>query len=321
LGHGTLHPGTSPVPAEQPRPGRPVRVPARIAVLTPAAIGALPHGRAFLDRPREDGWIPGENLTVDYRFGKPSETVMAAVADVVRLKPDVIVAGGAHILKTLKAATDSVPIVMALGDDPVANGLIRSLARPGGNLTGTASLGTELIDKRFELLKQVSPQAARFACIGEPDVGDVSDQGTLRAIGAKLDLQVQFHPVRRNAEYAAAFDAAALSGADGLVLLGEFLGSGAGGSGRRAAEKRLPSIAPDLNLARAGYLLAYGPNYPDLMRRAAGYVDRILKGAKPADLPVDQPTTFDFAINLTTARAIGLTIPQSVLQQATEVIQ
>jgi putative ABC transport system substrate-binding protein len=306
------------VPSEPPR-----REAARIGLLTPIAVGTKPHGRAFIDGLRERGWIQGENLTIDTRFARAKESVTVAVTELMALRPDVIVAEGTHILQTLKATTHAVPIVMAFGSDPVATGLVTSLARPGGNLTGVATLSTELTEKRLDLLKQILPHAVLIACIWDPDIiGDTFDQGAIRAVAAKLGLQIQLHPARSNTEFRAGFEAAASSGADALVMLTDlYTGGFAATFGNMAMQKRLPTIAGDSEVARAGSLLAYGPSLPDLMRHAATYVDKILQGANPADLPIEQPTTFDFIINVKTAQAIGLTIPQSVLLQATEVIQ
>lgn len=305
------------VPGVPPR-----RQAARIGMLTPRAISSMPHGLAFFDGLRERGWIQGENLTVDSRFARARESVTVAVAELVVLKPDVIVAEGAHILQTLKAATDAIPVVMALSSDPVATGLVTSLARPGSNLTGMANLRTELTEKRLDLLKQILPRAALIACTWDPDVvGDAFDQGAIRAVAAKLRLQVQLLPARSGGELTAAFEAAASSGADALMMLNDPSGGAPTVFGHLAAQHRLPTIVGDGDIARAGSLLAYGPSLPDLMRRAATYVDKILKGAKPADLPVEQPVEFEFVVNLKTARALGLTMPQSVLQQATEIVQ
>jgi len=292
-------------------------------MLTPAGIGALPTGRAFHDGLREAGWVQGQNLAVEYRFATAPESVAVAVPELLALKPDVIVGEGNPIIRALRSATDSVPIVMAPGNDPVRAGLVTSLARPGGNVTGLASLSAELIEKRLDLLKQTLPRAARIACVWYPDLdGDAVDEAAVRSVADKLGMQTQFLQFQSGPELERAFEAAAGSGADALLLLSDLQSAGftllfAG----LVARTRLPMMSGDSDIARSGSLLAYGPSLSDLFHRAATYVDKILKGAKPADLPIEQPTVFDFVINLKTAQALGLTIPQSVLLQATEVIQ
>ena len=249
-------------------------------MLTPFGISDRPHGRAFLDGLRERGWTQGANLTIDARFARARESVTVAVAEIMALKPDVIVGEGAHILQALQAATDAVPIVMAFSSDPVATGLVTSLARPGGNITGLANLGSELTEKRLDLLTQILPRATLIAGIrtrtssATPSIRERS-----WAVAAKLGLQIQFFPARSGTEMAAAFGATASSGADAFMMLNEYQSGGAGTVfGRLGMQHRRPTIAGNGDVAREGGLLAYGPSLPDLLRRAATYVDKILRG-------------------------------------------
>jgi putative ABC transport system substrate-binding protein len=250
----------------------------------------------------------------------------ALVAELVALKVDVIVVAGTPASLAAKQATRTLPIVFATAADPVGSGLVTSLARPGGNITGLSILSPELVGKRLELLKQAVPGVSRVAVLWQPGGHDErTDKDILKdaEVAARaLGVRLQVVEARGPEDFDRAFSdmtrarAGALTVLTGIMFLNE----------RRrlvdlAAEKRLPAVYGGRDFVDAGGLMAYGPNLADLYRRAATYVDKILKGAKPGDLPVEQPTKFELVINLKTAKALGLTIPQSVLERADEVIQ
>ena len=282
---------------------------------------------AFVQGLRDLGYIEGRNLVIEYRDadGK-AERLPALAAELVALKVDVIVASGTLAALAARRATKTLPIVFSPAGDPVGSGLVTSLARPGGNVTGLSSLGPELVGKRLELLKQAVPGVDRVAVLFLPGaLGERTDKDMLtgadvasRALGVRL----QFVEARGPDEFARAFSDMSSARAGALTVLpsNRFLREH-----RRlvdlAAENRLPAVYTSREFVDAGGLMSYGANSADLHRRAATYVDKILKGAKPGDLPVEQPTKFELVINLKTAKALGLTIPQSVLAHADEVLQ
>ena len=292
-------------------------------------LAATPHiQEAFRQGLRDLGYVEGRNVVIEYRDaeGKP-ERLPALAAELVALKVDVIVAAaGNHIVRAAKQATSTLPIVFAAASDPVASGLVTSLARPGGNVTGTAMLSPELVGKRLELLTQAIPGVSRVAvlwlpgALGERVEKDMQTQADVAA--RALGLRLQFVEARRPADLDRAFSDMTRAHAGALTMLPSamFLREH-----RRlvelAAKHRLPAVYTVREYADAGGLLAYAPNLADAVRRAATYVDRILKGAKPADLPVEQSTKFELVINLKTARTLGLTIPPSVLSRADQVIE
>ena len=273
---------------------------------------------------RELGYVEGQNIAIEYRFaeGRP-ERLPALAAELVRLKVDVIVTGGPPAPEAAKQATGTIPIVFAVGGDPVAVGLIASLARPGGNITGLASISGELVGKQLELLKEVAPKITRVAVLQNPS-NDSHPHMLRQAEGAARALGVQLHNVqaRTSPEIDAAFAAMRSQRAGGVLVLRDplFLTQRTQ-IAALAAKDRLPAVYGFKEEAEAGGLMAYGASVPLMYRRAATYVDKILKGAKPADLPVEQPTKFELVISLKTAKALGLTIPPSLLQRADEVIQ
>jgi len=249
--------------------------------------------------------------------------VLDLAAELVRLQVAVIVAAGGAV-NTAKDATNTIPIVMPTSGDPVGQGLVTSLARPGGNITGLTTLSSsEIAGKRLQLLKEIVPEASRVAVLWNPgNAAKVLEFKQAQVAAAALGLTLQSLEVRGPNDFDSAFNAAAAGHVDALDALSEALiNAHATRITDFALKSRLPSVFEQRELVEAGGLISYGPNVTDLYRRAATYVDRILKGAKPADLPVEQPTRFDFVINLKTAQALGLTIPQSILMQATEVIQ
>jgi putative ABC transport system substrate-binding protein len=283
---------------------------------------------AFLEGLRELGYVEGKNVTIEYRDAEgKSERLAALAAELVALKVDVILGGGGTAgALALKRATTTVPIVFGAVGDPVSEGVVSSLARPGGNLTGLAINSPEITGKAIELLKQAVPGATRVALLVKPDSvpAPVLNERVkvwdrqARALGMRL----QVVHARGAEDFDGAFSAMVKARADVLTVLGTPLFDG---ERRRLAELsskyRLPTVYSFRHFVDAGGLMSYGPDIPHLFRRAATYVDKILKGAKPGDLPVEQPTKFELVLNLKTARALGLKLPPSVLQRADQVIE
>ena len=278
---------------------------------------------------RELGYIEGQNIVIEYRYGggRGNENRVAQLAsELVRLKVDIIVvAGGAPVIRAAMDATKTIPIVMAgLGIDPVGAGLVQSLARPGGNLTGVTILSRELGGKRLELLKEAVPRIARVAVLYDAaSPGIVPDVKEVLPVAARaLGLIIQPWEVRNADDFDRVFAALNKQRPDGLYVAGGRL---MGDNQKRivgfASKRRLPAVYPYREAVEAGGLMYYGADLADSYRRVAIYVDKILKGAKPADLPVEQPKKFEFVINLKTAKALNLTIPQSVLYRADKVIK
>src|SRR5213595_2221995 len=300
---------------------------ARIGYLSPN-LAASPHPReAFLQGLRDLGYVEGRNLVIEYRDAEGKvERLPALAAELVALKVDVIVASGTLAALAAKQATKTVPIVFSPAGDPVGSGLVASLAQPGGNVTGLSAFAPELVGKRLELLKQTIPGVSRVAVLWQPGAfGERAEKDILkRAEVAARDLRVplQFVEARGPADFARAFSDMSMARSGALTVLASNMFV----SERRrlvdlAAEKRLPAIYSARELVDAGGLMSYGANLADLNRRAATYVDRILKGTKPADLPVEQPTKFELLVNLKTARELGLTISREFLLIADEVIE
>jgi putative ABC transport system substrate-binding protein len=298
----------------------------RVGLLSTGAPGPASAARwkALRDQLREMGYVEGQNVIYESRWGgEQVGQLRALTTELLHAKVDILVTAGSEAALAARQETSSIPIVMATGGDPVEMKLAASLARPGGNVTGVISLIGELTGKRLELLKQFVPRASRVAFLRDPD--NRSSALSLRAgesVAKSLGVVLQGVNARNSSELQAAFMAIKRDRAD-AVILGEntlFLAH------RRriaelAIEHRLPMMVPAKEFALAGALLSYGTDYLDMFRRAALYVDKILKGAKPGDLPVEQPTRFELVINLKTAKALGLTIPQSLLGRADEVIQ
>jgi putative ABC transport system substrate-binding protein len=293
-----------------------------IGFLGPDASAFGPWTTAFVERLRELGWIEGRTIVIDYRWseGRPEREAEIA-AEFVRLKVDVIVTNGPAVA-AIKRATTVIPIVFTIATDAVGGGLVASMARPGGNSTGLSSLSTELAGKRLELLREVVPHLRRLAIMG--NVGypsSVLEMGEVQAAARTLGLEVAPLEIRRAEDIAPAF-AALKARADALYLSVD----GVVAANRTriitlALGARLPTIFNTRDHVQAGGLMSYGPNFPVLFRRAAEMVDKILRGTKPSDIPVEQPTKFDLVINLTTAQALGLMIPESFLLRADEVIE
>jgi putative ABC transport system substrate-binding protein len=280
---------------------------------------------AFQQGLRQLGYVVGQNVFVEYRYagGKADEYPKLA-AELVSLKVDLIVAGGGSSLaRAVTGTTKTIPIVITGGSDPVGAGLVASLARPGGNITGLTAISAELAGKRLELLKETLPRLTRVGVLWNPtDQGSAQGLKEIEIAAPTLGLEIQSLQVRSPSNFESAFKAAIAGQARALQVLG----SGLVNSHRNrivefATKSRLPTMFADAADVEAGGLMSYGPNAPDLYRRAATYVDKILKGAKPADLPVEQPKKFDFVINLKAAKQIGLTIPPNVLVRADRVIK
>jgi putative ABC transport system substrate-binding protein len=303
---------------------------ARIGYLTTAEMATAPHHlrEAFLKGLRDLGYVEGRNLVIEYRSaeGKP-ERLRALAAELVSLKVDVILAPSSVHVLAAKQATRTTPIVFVNSGDPVASGLVTSLARPGGNVTGLSTLAVDLIGKCLEQLPQAVPGVSRVAVLWNPggDGAERTERDMLKraeVAGQALGMRLQFVEVRGPADFERAFSEMTGARAGALTVLQStmfFL------ERRRladlAAKNRLPAVYTSREFVDAGGLMSYGPDFADLFRRAATYVDKILKGAKPGDLPVEQPTKFELVINLKTAKALGLTIPPSLLARADQIIE
>ncbi len=300
---------------------------ARIGYLA-GNLATSPHLlEAFRQGLRDLGYVEGRNVVIEYRDAEGKlERLPALAAELVALKVDVILAGGTPQALAAKQATRTLPIVFAAHADPVGSGLVTSLARPGGNVTGLSLLAPELVGKRLEQLKQAVPGVNRVAGLWEPGAYvELTERDILKEteVAARaLGVRLQFVEARGPADFDRAFSDMTRARAGALTVWSTPMFTG---ERRRlvdlAAKNRLPAVYAQRDFVDAGGLMSYGPNGPDLFRRAATYVDKILKGAKPADLPVEQPTKFELVINLKTAKALGLTIPPSLLQRADEVIQ
>ena len=282
---------------------------------------------AFRHGLRELGYVEGQTVAIEWRSadGK-ADRLPGLAAELVRLKVDVIVTGGAGATRPAKEATATIPIpiVMAQDSDPVESGFVTSLARPGGNVTGLSMLHPELSVKRLELLKEMQPKLSRVAVFGTSSwAGNARGLRETERAAQTLRLKLQYVDVSRPTDFEIAFQSASKGQAEAIVMLvwNPLLNARRKEVVEMAVKSRFPTMYRERESVEAGGLITYGPNIPDLFRRAATYVDKILKGAKPADLPVEQPTKFELVINLKTAKALGLTIPQSLLLRADHVIQ
>jgi putative tryptophan/tyrosine transport system substrate-binding protein len=278
---------------------------------------------AFMQRLRELGWIDGRNLTIEYRWGEGrNERYTEAAAEFVRLKVDVIVTAATPSTLAAKQATSVIPIVFAAVSDPVGTGLVASLARPGGNITGMANQVIDTVGKKIEFLREVVSDLRRLAImanVGNP--ASVLEMGEAQAVARKLGLEVTTSEIRRAEDIAPAFEALR-ERADALYLCPDpLMGTNRTRINILAVGARLPTMHGVREQVEAGGLIFYGPNIPDQFRRVADIVDKILRGTKPADIPVEQPTKFNLIINLTTAKALRLKIPESLLLRADEVIE
>ena len=299
----------------------------RISFLSPSSpsdsrnrfrLGALQQGL------RELGYVEGQNISIDSRWAEGKyERLPGLATEVVRLKVDVIVTYAPPAIQAAREATATIPIVMGGVVDPVATGFVASLARPGGNITGLSLMAPELVGKQLEILKEMVPKVTRVAVLGNPANGGTAPQ-LRHAQGAARTLKLQLQPLEARGpnEIDSAFSAMTREGAGAVVVLVDSMFVDQRTRiADLAARRHLPSVYGLIDFAEAGGLMFYGANDADRFRRAASLVDKILRGAKPADLPIEQPTKFELVINLKTAKALGLTIPQSLLQRAGEVIQ
>jgi ABC-type uncharacterized transport system substrate-binding protein len=300
---------------------QPKKVP-RIGFLS--ATGPQPRNEAFREGLRELGYVEGQNIVIEWRFaeGKP-DRISHNAAVLVGLKVDIIVTTGPTDTRAAKAATASIPIVMAQDSDPVGNGFVASLARPGGNITGLSNLSSEISGKRLELLKEIIPKLSRVAALGtSTEPGNAQGLRDTELAADALGVQLQSLDVSGPKDVETAFRAASKERAQAvLVLASAVLTAHRAQIIELAVKSRLPAIYNRGDYAEEGGLMSYGVRLADLFRRAATYVDKILKGAKPADLPVEQPTKFELVINLKTAKQIALTIPPNVLARADRVIK
>jgi len=279
---------------------------------------------AFRQGLRELGYVDGRNVVVESRWAEGQYARYAVLAaDLVRLKVAAIVTVGGAATRAVKQVTSTIPIVMSVVIDPIGSGLVTSLARPGGNLTGTSIMANDLITKQLELLKEVAPNVPRMAVLWNPDnPSGAAAMSYVNAAARSLGVKLQLVEARNPQEIDRAFAAMTREHAGAVVVPGDTIYSN---QIRQivglAAQRRLPAIYTLVENAEAGGLMVYGPNLGDLERRAATFVDKILRGIKPADIPIEQPTTFEFVINLKTAKALGLTIPPSLLLRADQVIE
>jgi putative ABC transport system substrate-binding protein len=298
----------------------------RIGYLSASSLAALAsRTEAFRHGLSDLGYVEGKNIVIEYRYGDGQlDRVPALAAELLRLNVNMIViAGGNATVSGAKQAIESVPIIMANVQDAVGSGFVASLAHPGGNITGLSALTADLAGKRLDLIRETFPRASRVAALFDPqDDSKIAELKEAQAIAKAAGFKLQAIEVRRTSDFERAFKAAAKERAEVLLVLQNALTT----TGRRpiadlAIRNRLPTVWADSGLMDTGGLMSYGPNVSDLFRRAATYVDKILKGGKPADLPVEQPKKFEFVINLKTAKQIGLTIPPNVLARADKVIR
>jgi len=282
-----------------------------------------PWVAAFVQRLRELGWVDGRTVAIDYRWAEGrSERYAEFVAELVHLKVNILVTGGVAV-PAAKQATSDIPIVFILAPDPIRDGLVVSLARPGGNVTGLSNQSADLIGKRLDLLREVVPGLRRLGIISNAaDPQAVLDKEDVQATARKLGFDASTSEVRRADDIAPAMEALKGHHSEALYVVSDpFINANRVRINTFALAARLPTMHSNREYVEIGGLISYAASYSDLFRRAGDYVDKILRGAKPADLPVEQPTKFDLVINLTTAKALGLKIPEAFLLRADEVIE
>jgi putative ABC transport system substrate-binding protein len=307
-------------------PWQPVKLP-RVAFLSASTpVANATRLAAFRTSLRELGYLEGDNILLEYWYGEGQLDHMSELAaELVRLNVDVIVTAAPAPTRAVQATTAAIPVVMAYDPDPVGNGFVTSVARPGGNITGLSSLAPGISGKQLQLLAELVPALSQVAVLGTsvlPELALDPRSKEVERTARVLGVQVRYAHVRDPAEMEIAFREARREQADAVIVFASpILEADRPRVVDLAAQSRLPTIYPVPEFVEAGGLLSYGVSFVDLYRRAAIYVDKILKGASPAELPVEQPMRFDFVINLKTANALGLTIPPHVLLQATEVIQ
>ncbi len=315
---GTL---TAMAPAEAQQPGS---VP-RIGTLAASPTAANAHlWEAFRQGLRERGYVEGQNILIEHRSAEGKwERLPELAAELVRLRVAAIVAAPTPAIHAARQATQTIPVVMVAVGDPVGQGFVASLARPGGNITGLSNIAPDLVGKHLQLLKELVPKVSRVALLWNPDTSVGAPQVREAMVAARaLGGQLQTLPVLGPDDFGGAFMAMARERAGALLVTADsMLFSNRTRLADLANRSRLPAVYAFREHGEAGGLMSYGTSLPDLFRRAATYVDKILKGAKPADLPVEQPTRFELVVNLKTAKVLGLTIPQSVLIRTDHVIE
>jgi putative tryptophan/tyrosine transport system substrate-binding protein len=277
---------------------------------------------AFVERLRALGWIEGRTVAIEFRWSEGrSERYADIAAEFVRMKVDVIVTSGAAV-PPLMQATSEIPIVFAVANDPVKSGLVASLAKPGGKVTGLSLVSSEVSSKRFELLREVAPGLRRLAIMADAGFPQaVLEMREVQAMARTLDIEVVTLEIRRAEDIAPAFEEHKAHADAVYVVINELLNASRARIVNLALGARLPSIYGTSDWVRSGGLISYGPNFPTLFARAADLTDRILRGTRPSDIPVEQPTKFELVINLNTAKALGLTLPPMLLARADEVIE
>ena len=298
--------------------------PRRIGVLLGAFSPESKEAQAFRQGLRDAGYAEGRDVVIEWRFANGDfDRIPELATDLVQRKVDVIVVVGAVAAQAIKRATSTIPIVMAVVADPVGSGLVTNLAHPGGNVTGLSQMLFDLTAKRLQLLKETIPQLARVAVLWNPDTpfhAKVIED--LKAAAPSLSIELAFVSVQLPEEFGAAFSNVNRARAQALYVIEcPLFFNGRMTLVKLASKARLPIIYWVKEFVEAGGLMSYGANYSDLMRQSVRYVDKILKGATPGDLPIEQPTKFEFVVNLKTAKALGITIPQSILLRADEVIR
>ena len=298
----------------------------RTAYLSASPLSTNPERiEAFRQGVRELGYVEGKNIVIEWRSAEGKlGRLPALTAELMRLKVDIIVTSGPTATRAAKEATSTIPIVMAQDNDPVGNGFVASLARPGGNITGLATLNPELSGKRVELLKEIVPKLSRLAVFGTSIFpGNAQALKEIELAAKAFGVKLQYLDVLSSKDIEIAFRAATKGRADAVLIIvaGAVAGAHRTQIAELAVKRRLPAIYDRREFVDDGGLMSYGTNFADLSRRAATYVDKILKGRTPADLPVEQPMKFEFIINLKAAKQIGLTVPPNVLVRADRVIR
>jgi putative ABC transport system substrate-binding protein len=280
--------------------------------------------QAFRHGLLDTGYVEGRDIVIDWRSAKDDPTQLPSLAaDLVQRKVDVIVVMSMPAAQAAKRATSTIPIVLGIVADPVSADLVTSFAHPGGNITGLSAMTEDLSAKRLQLLKQAMPRVTRVAVLWNPGTSfHTRVVAELKAAAPSLSIELSFVGVRNPEEIGPAFSSASRARAQALYVIEDLLFfSHRATLFKLASNAHLPTLYPVKEVVQGGGLFSYGPSYEDLMRRSAGYVDKILKGAKPSDLPIEQPTTFELVVNLKTAKALGITIPESILLRADEVIR
>ena len=303
---------------------QPTKIP-RIGYLNASsASSASSRIEAFRRGLRELGYVEGKNIVIEYRFAEGNlDRLRQLTAELVQINVDIIVSGGPTVTRPAKEATSTIPIVMGFDDDPVGSGFVASLARPGGNITGLSTLAPEISGKQLEILKEIVSRLSRVAVLGSSTRSGTSlSLKEMELAAGAFKVQIQYLDIQDPKDIETAFAAASKGRADAIVVLGSpVLNLRRTQIADLAVKNRMPGVYAQPEYMDAGGLMYYGASFTDIFRRAATYVDKILKGAKPADLPVEQPTKFEFIINLKAAKQIGLTIPPNVLVRADKVIR